>query len=159
MIVCYFDGACGPVNPGGTASWGAVAYRLAPKRRGVAPPPRTAILLWQGHGVYDPPVPGETSNNVAEYLGFLAVLNWLSGNWEQWTEPAVVRGDSKLVIEQMSGRWMIKSGLYRPHAVEARSMLATFSRPPTLQWVPREENVEADRLSKLALDEICVRSN
>jgi ribonuclease HI len=147
MIICYFDGACEPVNPGGTASWGAVAYRG-----------RRTSRLWEGYGVYEPETPGATSNNVAEYRGFLAVLNWLSGNWEEWGEPATICGDSKLVVEQMLGRWRIKDGLYLPHAEEARSLLGMFSQKPAIQWVPRDQNGEADRLSKLALEEIGVRS-
>ena len=57
--------------------------------------------------------------------------------------------DSKLVVEQMSGRWKVKHPSMRPLAVEA-SRLAPFGT--TYTWVPREQNKHADRLANEALD-------
>ena len=58
--------------------------------------------------------------------------------------------DSKLVVEQMSGRWKIKHPVDDPLALEAKALL-----PPaqvTYEWVPRERNKHADRLANEALD-------
>ena len=57
--------------------------------------------------------------------------------------------DSKLVVEQMSGRWKIKHPDMRPLAMEA-NRLAPFGT--TYTWVPREQNTHADRLANEALD-------
>ena len=60
-----------------------------------------------------------------------------------------VRMDSKLVVEQMSGRWKIKHPDMKPLAMEA-NRLAPFGT--TYTWVPREQNTHADRLANEALD-------
>jgi broad specificity phosphatase PhoE/ribonuclease HI len=90
---------------------------------------------------------GVASNNVAEYRGLIAGL----GLYREHAEGAdlEVRMDSKLVVEQMSGRWKIKHPSMRPLAVEANS-LAPFGTVYT--WVPREQNKHADRLANEALD-------
>ena len=57
--------------------------------------------------------------------------------------------DSKLVIEQMAGRWKVKHPDLRPLAIEAQR-LAPFGTVWT--WMPREQNKHADRLANLAMD-------
>ena len=90
---------------------------------------------------------GIASNNVAEYSGLIAGLRLA----ERFAPSAdiEVRMDSKLVVEQMSGRWKIKHPDMRPLATEA-SRLAPFGT--TYTWVPREQNKHADRLANEALD-------
>ncbi len=61
-----------------------------------------------------------------------------------------VRMDSKLVIEQMAGRWKIKHESMKPLAVEARRLLPASV---TWTWVPREQNAAADALANAALDD------
>jgi broad specificity phosphatase PhoE/ribonuclease HI len=90
---------------------------------------------------------GEATNNVAEYSGLIAGLR-LAQEFAPDAEIEV-RMDSKLVVEQMSGRWKIKHPGMRPLAVEASS-LAPFGT--TYTWVPREQNKHADRLANEALD-------
>jgi broad specificity phosphatase PhoE/ribonuclease HI len=90
---------------------------------------------------------GRATNNVAEYSGLIAGLRLV-----QEHAPGAqveVRMDSKLVIEQMAGRWKIKHPDMKPLAEEARRLL-----PPgtTLTWVPREKNKAADALANAALD-------
>ena len=91
----------------------------------------------------------ETSNNVAEYNGFLAVLLQLKG-MDLQQEEIHVYGDSNLVIQQMSGNWKIKQGFYVPFALSARKLVHQFPRLK-LHWIPREENSLADELSKAEL--------
>jgi probable phosphoglycerate mutase len=91
---------------------------------------------------------GTASNNVAEYRGLIAGLQAV----RELDPDAVVdaRLDSKLVVEQMSGRWKIKHPDMRVLALQAREIL-----PPgrvTYSWVPRERNRHADRLANEALD-------
>lgn len=90
---------------------------------------------------------GVASNNVAEYQGLIAGLRLAL----EFAPGAVVevRMDSKLVVEQMSGRWKIKHPAMRPLAAEA-SRLAPAGT--TYTWIPRERNRHADRLVNLALD-------
>ncbi|MFH8803468.1 bifunctional RNase H/acid phosphatase [Streptomyces sp. NPDC017936] len=91
---------------------------------------------------------GVATNNVAEYRGLLAGLRAVR---ELDPSAAVhVRMDSKLVIEQMSGRWKIKHPGMKPLAAEAARLL-----PPgqvTYEWIPRERNKHADRLANEAMD-------
>jgi probable phosphoglycerate mutase len=90
---------------------------------------------------------GRATNNVAEYRGLIAGLEL----YNEHTPDAVleVRMDSKLVIEQMAGRWRVKHPDMRPLALAAQR-LAPFGTVWT--WVPREQNTHADRLANLAMD-------
>ncbi|CAL9590227.1 Bifunctional protein [Streptomyces sp. enrichment culture] len=91
---------------------------------------------------------GVVTNNVAEYRGLLAGLRAAHR-----LDPAArvhVRMDSKLVVEQMSGRWKIKHPDMKPLAMEASRVF-----PPdqvTYEWIPREQNKHADRLANEAMD-------
>lgn len=90
---------------------------------------------------------GVATNNVAEYSGLIAGLKMA----EQYAPEAdiEVRMDSKLVVEQMSGRWKIKHPDMVPLAQEA-NRLAPFGT--TYTWIPREQNKHADRLANEAMD-------
>jgi ribonuclease H / adenosylcobalamin/alpha-ribazole phosphatase len=90
---------------------------------------------------------GVATNNVAEYSGLIGGLR-LAEEFAPHAEIEV-RMDSKLVVEQMSGRWKIKHPDMKPLAAEATS-LAPFGT--TYTWVPRERNGHADRLANEALD-------
>ncbi len=90
---------------------------------------------------------GVASNNVAEYRGLIAGLRMAADLAPD--ADIEVRMDSKLVVEQMSGRWKIKHPDMKPLAIEA-SRLAPFGT--TYTWVPREQNKHADRLANEALD-------
>ena len=91
---------------------------------------------------------GIATNNVAEYQGLIAGLR--AANKIDPAAHIEARLDSKLVVEQMSGRWKIKNIPLAKLAMEAKKIhspqLITFT------WIPREENYEADRLVNLALD-------
>ena len=90
---------------------------------------------------------GVATNNVAEYSGLIGGLQ-LAAELAPHAEIEV-RMDSKLVVEQMSGRWKIKHADMKPLALEA-NRLAPFGT--TYTWVPREQNRHADRLANEALD-------
>jgi len=90
---------------------------------------------------------GRATNNVAEYRGLIAGLElFLEHTPDAELE---VRMDSKLVVEQMAGRWKVKHPDMRPLAIQAQR-LAPFGTVWT--WVPRERNKAADRLANLAMD-------
>ena len=92
---------------------------------------------------------GTTTNNVAEYAGLIAGLTAAA---EIDATHVDVRMDSKLVVEQMSGRWQIKNAGLRPLAAEAAALAAKFQQV-TYDWIPRERNKAADALANRAMDE------
>lgn len=91
---------------------------------------------------------GIATNNVAEYQGMIAGL---TAAFERDPEATVrVRMDSKLVVEQMSGRWKIKHPDMRELARAARELI--LGRDVTFEWVRRENNVRADAAANKAMD-------
>ncbi len=92
---------------------------------------------------------GVTTNNVAEYRGLIAGLTAAA---ELNASRVDVRMDSKLVIEQMSGRWQIKNPGLRPLAAEAAVLVKRFDEV-AFDWIPRERNKAADALANRAMDE------
>lgn len=91
---------------------------------------------------------GVVTNNVAEYRGLVAGLRAAHA-----LDPEArvhVRMDSKLVVEQMSGRWQIKHPAMRPLAEEARAVFPAGR--VTYEWIPRARNKHADRLANEAMD-------
>src|SRR4051794_26898435 len=93
----YFDGSCWPINPGGIAAYGAVIFREGQR-------------IWERSALFEPE-PGkerETSNNLAEYCGLIALLEQLIRLGAR-QEPIMIYGDSDLVIKQIFGHWKIKA--------------------------------------------------
>ena len=92
---------------------------------------------------------GHATNNVAEYNGLVAGLEFIAS-----VDPEAiveVRMDSKLVVEQMSGRWKIKHPDMQALAIRARQILPVGN--VTYTWIPREDNKAADALANQALDD------
>src|ERR1017187_9531460 len=132
--LAWFDGACGPINPGGTATYGV----MIKDQDGT-------ILVWE-HGLVGKG--SAMSNNLAEYAGVLQVLKYLS-----YRPPGrvTIHGDSNLVINQLNGKWRIRKGLYLSIAIEAKELLAHLKGlgwQSTCCWIPRAQNEECDALSK-----------
>lgn len=132
MIQFFFDGLSEP-NPG-LGTFGYVA-----KRNGE--------VLASGKGL----VGEKVTNNQAEYSALLAGLEALIKR-ELADEPVIVCGDSKLVLNQMSGRWRVNSPRLLPLYQQA-DLLARCFMDITWRWVPREDNEEADALSRQAFIE------
>ncbi|ABP49886.1 ribonuclease H [Pyrobaculum arsenaticum DSM 13514] len=131
--VAYVDGACEPVNPGGVGGYGFVIYA---EGRAVA----------EGLGVACC-CTALCTNNVAEYKAVIAALRRAA---ELGCRSVKIRSDSQLVVYQLTGVYRV----HAPHLAElleevkrATSQFAEFSA----EWVPRERNKRADRLSKLAI--------
>lgn len=133
MIYLYCDGLTEPVNPGGIACYGWVAYRDGER-------------LAEGSAVVCSG-PGAT-NNVAEYSAVIAGLEWLLKNGYQ-REEVVVRSDSQLCIYQLAGRYAVRSPRLWPLFSRARELASQFRRV-RFEWVPRSRNAEADLLSRRA---------
>ncbi|MCW1958059.1 MAG: bifunctional RNase H/acid phosphatase [Mycobacterium sp.] len=103
---------------------------------------RATVLAEHGQSI------GITTNNVAEYRGLIAGLEQAR---RLGAEDVEVRMDSKLVVEQMAGRWKVKHpGLAELHQ-QARALASTFGFV-RFSWIPREQNKHADRLANEAMD-------
>lgn len=90
----------------------------------------------------------KSSNNVAEYHG---LLRGLEAARELGASEVDVYMDSKLVVEQMNGRWKIKHPDMKKLALDARDLASGFNKV-SYSWVPRAKNKKADELSNVAMD-------
>ena len=92
---------------------------------------------------------GVSTNNIAEYRGLLAALEWAL---EHGHSRMHVRSDSLLVVQQMLGSYKVKHEGLIPLYRQARHLVARIGHV-TFEHVPRERNKEADRLSNLGMDQ------
>jgi broad specificity phosphatase PhoE/ribonuclease HI len=118
-------------NPG-PAGYGAVVKDAA----------TGAVLAERAAGI------GRATNNVAEYGGLIAGL---TAALELDPAEVEVRMDSKLVVEQMSGRWQVKHPSMKPLAREAADLVRRLGQVH-FTWIPRAQNSYADRLANEAMD-------
>lgn len=131
MIEAWFDGGCGPTNPGGYATWGYVI-----KQDGKLLD-RACGTIGYGQGM---------TNNVAEHGAAFSVLLFLINRGLQ-RERILVRGDSLMVIRQL--RKEMRGSKKRPYFYlyqKSLKALAAF-KSIAFEWIPREENWEADELA------------
>ena len=119
----WFDGAC-RFNPGPMGAGAVVA--LEDGRRKV-------LSRSMGLG----------TNNQAEYHGLILGLRHALA---LGATAATVHGDSQLVIKQLQGLYQVRHPQLKPLHGEALGLLAKL-RPVKLEWVPREQNAEADAAS------------
>lgn len=147
MIEINFDGACGPFNPGGTASYGYVI-----KRSGKVLV-KNSKIIGSGDGM---------TNNVAEYIGLLEAIKAIYQLHIE-KEKVIIHGDSNLVCYTIGKKWGWKNkkkGIWDPHknfphlkAIVDQIMPLLKNLDYVIKWIPREENQEADDLSKKPLIE------
>ncbi|WP_430592856.1 reverse transcriptase-like protein [Humidisolicoccus flavus] len=91
---------------------------------------------------------GTATNNLAEYRGMIeGVRAALAIDADAEID---VRMDSKLVVEQMSGRWKIKHPSMADLAAEARELLTGVS--VSFTWIPRAQNARADAVANEVMD-------
>jgi probable phosphoglycerate mutase len=91
---------------------------------------------------------GNTTNNIAEYNGLIAALQWAVDNK---VTQITIKGDSLLIVEQMRGNYKVKNEGLRPLHMQAR-MLVMQIGDVKFEHVRRELNKEADRLSNVGMD-------
>lgn len=137
-ILIHFDGLCEPKNPGGVATFGFTVDRDGRRAH-------------EGSGLAAKPYSPGATNNVAEYTGILRALEWIVERGLE-KEPVVVRGDSELIIKQLNGEYKVRSPLLAPLHQRVRELSFKF---PSIkfEWVPREENRDADALTNRAYAE------
>ncbi len=129
MITAYFDGGARS-NPG-PAGYGVFVVD-----------DQGAVLA----ELYEPL--GTATNNVAEYRGLIAALQWAA---DRELKQLIVKGDSQLIIEQMRGNYKVKHEGLKPLYLRARLLVMQIG-DVRFEHVRREQNTEADRLSNLAMD-------
>lgn len=151
-LIAYCDGAIETRalkslggEPRKLPAWGFVLYELP------ADNPALEVLV-KHWGLCD--VRGPVSNNVAEYQAVKECLAWVVDHEPRdlFGLTLTVRGDSRLWVEQLSGRTSVRGGAYEDVAAVARTLrdlLRGRGARVRFEWVPRAENAEADHLSRM----------
>lgn len=94
---------------------------------------------------------GEQTNNWAEYEAVVYALK-KAHELGLHTKPLALFLDSKLVAEQLSGNWKIKTPSIREQYDKVQAVLAKGFAGVTYTYIPREQNTYADRLANEAID-------
>lgn len=134
IIEVFCDGLCEP-NPGGVATCSWVVYNDGKKIY------EDCRVVCAGDGA---------TNNVAEYGAVITAMGWLLANG-YGKKKVVVNSDSQLCVRQINGLYRVKAPLVVSLHGEAKEMFRKF-RDISFKWIPREENGEADALSRKAYD-------
>ena len=123
--------------------------------RGNPGPAAYGFVIYDEHGskIYEEGrVIGNATNNVAEYTGVVAALKWFATKNQEPRSKIQIFLDSKLVAEQLSGRWKIKNENLRNLFFTIKELEQKIGAIFSYSNLPREQNQEADRLVNLALD-------
>jgi ribonuclease HI len=91
---------------------------------------------------------GVNTNNVAEYRGLIAALEWALAHGYRRLH---IKSDSQLIVQQMLGHYRVKHEGLIPLHQKARRLAAEVGQV-TFEHVRREQNQDADRLSNLGMD-------
>ncbi|MEM2058914.1 MAG: ribonuclease HI family protein [Thermoproteota archaeon] len=133
LVKVYVDGLAEPTNPG-VGAYGYVIYR-------------DEVKVKEKCGVLGEHI----SNNYAEYSALVEALKeLLQRGWKD--DNVVVYSDSKLLVNQMTDLWSCRGGLYVERYLEAKRLAKNFKNIK-FKWIPREENSEADSLTRRAYGE------
>ena len=135
-MVVHFDGACQPPGSSGVAGWGFLIEGPG--------------VRYEDRGLATKPYSPHSTNNVAEYVGAIRALEHLRSMG--YTGRVVLEGDSELVIRQMNGEYEVRAEHLKAYHDWLEKLAASFPKVE-FRWVPREENVEADALSKKAIED------
>ena len=130
-VVVYVDGLSEPKNPG-TGTYGYVIYDGAKK-------------LAEGGGLagYD------VTSNYAEYTALEQALSKLKSLGIEG--DVLVRSDSQLLVGQMGAGWKVKGGMYVEKLKAVKDLLKELGSVG-FEWIPREQNQEADLLTRIAYE-------
>jgi ribonuclease HI len=129
LITAYFDGGARS-NPG-------------PAGYGVHIVDDQGTVVAELHGSL-----GIATNNVAEYRGLIAALQWAV---DHNVTEITLKGDSLLIVEQMRGNYKVKHEGLKPLHLQARMLVMQIGNV-RFEHVPRELNKDADRLSNVGMD-------
>jgi ribonuclease HI len=130
-VTVYVDGLAEPSNPG-TGTYGYLIYDGP-----------TKIAEGSGLAGYN------VTSNFAEYTALAEALKKLKSL--RMEGDVLVKSDSKLLVGQMAEGWKIKGGMYVEKLKESRDLLKEFGSI-RFEWIPREQNSEADLLTRIAYE-------
>ncbi len=130
-VTVFIDGLAEPSNPG-TGTYGFVIYEGGKK-------------LAEGSGLAGHNV----TSNYSEYTALAEVLKRLKSLGVEGN--VVVKSDSKLVVGHLSEGWKVKGGMYVEKLKEVRELMKEFGSL-RFEWIPREQNSEADLLTRVAYE-------
>ena len=130
-VTVYIDGLAQPRNPG-TGTYGYLIYDGEEK-------------LAEGSGLAG----RDVTSNYAEYTALEHALSKLKSLGVEG--DVLVRSDSQLLVGQMGSGWKVKGGMYLEKLKAARDLLKEFGSV-RFEWIPREQNSEADMLTRIAYD-------
>ena len=133
-LAIFIDGACEPRNPGGVPTYGFVIY--SDGRR-----------IAEGSGLAADPWSVQASNNVAEYTALIRALERLQTLGLEGSEVEV-RSDSRLLVQQFKGDFKVRAARLKPLHDKVEELRQHFN--VQMKWIPREENAEADALTRQA---------
>lgn len=96
---------------------------------------------------------GHTTNNEAEYLALIEMLEQIISNADNISknEPIIIRSDSQLVINQMLGEYTVKNERILKHYYKAKDLISCLSNKVIFEKVSRSENTLADQLANTSL--------
>ena len=135
QIQVYFDGLCQPCNPKGIACY---AFLVKKEQN----------IIHSEYGFAAEPYSADATNNVAEYIAIIRALEWLlANNYEN--EKIMIKGDSQLVVSQIKRKFKVKATTIIPLYHKVMFLISKFTNIQ-FEWIPREQNKEADRLSNFA---------
>lgn len=154
-LLLHVDGGCEPKNPGGvtTSGWAIFSYEKLNE-----PIVEHSAVVQDGGPL--------ATNNYGEYVALCLAMKWLCEN--KWQGELVVKADSKLLIEQVSGRWKINALHLKPLRKKIWDYLSQLNLtiinesnpfpedgcyPCHLIWVKRDMNQYANDLCRRAYQE------
>ncbi len=111
---------------------------------------KNGVVIARGHGVYARGK--DATSNIAEYMALIEGLESLADLGIR-SEPVKIVGDAKCIIDQMNGLASVNSPSMKPLYRKARGLARKFHKV-TWIWTPREENIQADNLTRLALAQV-----
>ena len=154
-VEVFFDGSCIPNDRSGIP-----CYAFIVKKDGV--------IIHSAHGLAGKPNSETATNSVAEYTALIKSLEWLSQNGyasvaddeinsplfpsevnTEKLQDIVIKGDSRLGVNQVNGKFKVGTPHIKPLYKNAMSLILKF-RNLKIMWIPREQNAEADKLTTLA---------
>jgi ribonuclease HI len=140
-LTLYCDGLVEPTNPGGWGCWAWLAIG-----------PQGTRLKQAGGCIGRGP---DVTNNQVEYTAVLNALRYTTSRIALLRErglQVLLRTDSQLVVRQVEGAWACRSPRLLPLRDQVRQCAEALRQggvPVVCEWVPREQNTDADTLSRL----------
>jgi ribonuclease HI len=135
MYKVWTDSSIAPFNPMGILTWAFIV-----KLDGKIVHQDTEIIGWGKK---------EHTNNLGEATAVLKALEWLVMHLPKSNrKPVIINSDSNLIVNQCSESWQCKEPSLKVIVDEVLKLKRRYGKSIIFKWIPREENTEADELSR-----------